>query len=246
VNEFIRGENADGAVSLLKKERTQAKDPVPIGLLLAETLHSLRRSKTELEVLRQLVKEVPRSAPAWSVLAAAEVEARDLASAARSLHKVLELAPDSLAEKARLARLLGQLGKSNEADELLRELAEVPQGDVRAHVVAALIHVDELDEPGKALQLAERAYELAPEDASALDALGWALLSGDDEAARDRAISLLKRAATVGTDPLFKYHFGAGLIRTGKKDEGRNLIRTALRDAGEASWRATARSLIVP
>lgn len=246
VAEFIRTESVDEGVSVLKKAKAQAQDPVPVALLLAEVFRSLMRPKSEHEVLRELATEVPTSSRAWTALAQAQLASRDLTSAAVSLRNAQKLAPDSPEVKARLARVLLRLEKSEEASSLLREIAEVPENDVAAQVRVALLHVNELEDPDAALQFAERAYELAPDDAFALDALGWVLLNRKSEVDRERALAHLKRAFSIETDPLIKFHFGAALIRSGRKDEGKNLIRKALQEAEDADWRAAAKSFIVP
>jgi tetratricopeptide (TPR) repeat protein len=87
------------------------------------------------------------------------------------------------------------------------------------------------------VQLAERAYQIAPRVPAIADTLGWNLyLAGD----LDRAQRLLEEAARgPETEPGTRYHLAQVYARRGKRAEARQQLEIALRtpvftDAAEA------------
>ena len=101
-----------------------------------------------------------------------------------------------------------------------------------------------LKDPG-AVAIAERAAAQAPEDASALDTLGWALFQGGGDAQRERALGLLRTARLRAPgNPSIRYHLAAVLAQSGRQAEARLEAQGAL-DVGTAfEHRAEAEQLL--
>lgn len=79
----------------------------------------------------------------------------------------------------------------------------------------------------EALDLAERAYLILPENPAVLDTYGWVLL----QAKRDisNAIRFLERAVLRDPDKaLYRYHLGMAYLAGNKRAEARNLLQEAL------------------
>lgn len=71
----------------------------------------------------------------------------------------------------------------------------------------------------RALEFAERAYKLAPNDPSAVDTLGWLLVEQGNAA---RGIELLQTAVKVAPkNPVFGYHLALGWSKAGDKSRAR-------------------------
>jgi putative PEP-CTERM system TPR-repeat lipoprotein len=71
----------------------------------------------------------------------------------------------------------------------------------------------------KALEYAERAHELAPNNAAVMDTLGWILMQSGE---RERGLELLGRASELAPDAHgIRLHFAKGLIQAGRKAAAR-------------------------
>lgn len=80
----------------------------------------------------------------------------------------------------------------------------------------------------EALELIERAHQLAPDDAATLDSLGWVYYRlGDLEQARH----YLEQSFAAFPDPEIAAHLGEVLWQQGKKRQARDIWRTALDNA---------------
>jgi putative PEP-CTERM system TPR-repeat lipoprotein len=70
-----------------------------------------------------------------------------------------------------------------------------------------------------ALQYAEKAYQLAPENSAILDTLGWILV---EQGNTDRGLPLLQKATSLMPEvPAIRYHFAYGLAKSGDKTRAR-------------------------
>lgn len=94
----------------------------------------------------------------------------------------------------------------------------------------------------RALETAERAYKLAPENASVGDTLGSLLIEGGDA---QRGVALLEKAAKTAPDvPEIRYHLAQGWIKIGDKSKARGELERALSLNGKFSNHEDARKLL--
>ena len=92
-----------------------------------------------------------------------------------------------------------------------------------------------------ALALAQQAYELAPENPSVMDTLGWILVNQGDAAT---GVSMLRNAlARASNQPEVRYHYAVGLYRNGQTQQARQELQALLASGEEFSDREEARSL---
>jgi tetratricopeptide (TPR) repeat protein len=78
----------------------------------------------------------------------------------------------------------------------------------------------------RALQLAQTAKEVAPDDPHISDTLGWILYQ---RGVYQRARSLFKEsAAKLPDSPVVQYHLGLASLKIGDKDEARRALTAAL------------------
>ncbi len=83
----------------------------------------------------------------------------------------------------------------------------------------------------RAVEFAERAHKLAPDDAIVADTLGW-ILTHQGDAVSERALSLLKSAVTsLPHRPDIRYHWAVALHRAGRDAEAATELKTLLRTA---------------
>src|SRR5262249_28459259 len=78
----------------------------------------------------------------------------------------------------------------------------------------------------KALELAQRAKEAAPDDPHISDTLGWILYK---RGVYQRAVGLLSESATKMPDnPVVRYHAGLAALKVGDKEGARTALTAAV------------------
>ena len=149
-------------------------------------------------------------------------------------HAVMEAAGES----AKADALATEWIKNHQKDTVVlnylsqRDLAMNRYGAATKHLRAALARqpnnpvylnnlawaMYELKQP-RALQYAEQAHELAPENPAIMDTLGWILVHTGNE---PRGLELLGRAAELSPNAYgIRLHFAKALIKAGRKDTAR-------------------------
>ena len=98
-----------------------------------------------------------------------------------------------------------------------------------------------VDDP-RAEETAQRAYEVAPDDGSVIDTLGWILLQKGE---LDDGVSLLRKAAATSSDNLtIRYHLAVGLAKQGKDAEALGILESVLQSEGNFTNRDEAEKLL--
>ena len=93
-----------------------------------------------------------------------------------------------------------------------------------------------------ALQYAEKAYKIAPDNPAVQDTLGWILVEQGDTT---RGIDLLRKASTsVPASAEIHYHLALGLIKTGDKVRARKELEQVLTTGKNFSKLEEARTLL--
>jgi len=89
----------------------------------------------------------------------------------------------------------------------------------------AWIYSEQGGDKDKALQLAQTAKEVAPDDPRVSDTLGWILYK---RGVYQRALALLKDSADkLPTNPQVQYHLGMAYAQAGDKDNARKALTAA-------------------
>ena len=97
----------------------------------------------------------------------------------------------------------------------------------RANLIALnnLAYLLALNDPDEALKYAQQAVELAPDEATIQDTLGWVYyrkgLSG-------MAVRYLKAAVEKESTPRRQFHLGMSYLRIGDQAAGQKMVREAL------------------
>ncbi|MCB1740296.1 MAG: PEP-CTERM system TPR-repeat protein PrsT [Gammaproteobacteria bacterium] len=174
-------------------------------------------------------------------IARASVGAGRQAEAIQFLDRWLQSHPGDTVVAKMLAESYLATGQLDEARTRYESLAD-GAGREDADVLNNLAYVyDKLDDP-RALELAERALSVAPEDPFVLDTLGWLLVRRGEAA---RGLSHLREAATrASTEPQIRYHIGAALVALQRHAEARRHLRDALASAADFEGAEAARALL--
>ena len=130
------------------------------------------------------------------------------------------------------------MNKKKEAVRKYQEVLEKADDHVPALNNLAYLYMQGHGKKGEALDLAIRAYRLAPNDAGVVDTLGYALLK---EGRTDDALKALKHAVSLVPDnPSMQYHLALAYKERGEKALALESVQKALRakdfpEAKEAS-----------
>jgi putative PEP-CTERM system TPR-repeat lipoprotein len=94
----------------------------------------------------------------------------------------------------------------------------------------------------KALQLAQTAKEMAPEDPHVSDTLGWILYK---RGVYQRAVGLLRESATKLPDrPVIQYHLGLASLKVGDKDSARAALSAAVNSSASFPEKGEAKKTL--
>ena len=142
------------------------------------------------------------------------------------LNEALEANPQNLQAQMLMAIVYERQADFAKAQQTLeRILAQNPRFAVAANNLAWL-YLEHGGDKEKALELAQRAKEVAPDDPHISDTLGWILYQ---RGVYQRAASLLEESATKLPDnPVVQYHLGLASIKMGDKEGARRALTAAV------------------
>jgi tetratricopeptide (TPR) repeat protein len=161
----------------------------------------------------------------------AMVEAQFLREAGQyeGSYKVLEQALTRLPEQPEMlyqaALLADRLDKHETFERLIRKLIEVEPGNAHAYNALGYGWLARNVRIAEAMELVQKAYTLAPDDAAIIDSMGWGYYRQGD---LDKSLDFLRRAYAANPDPEIAAHLGEVLWVRGE------------RDAAQQVWRASA------
>ena len=107
----------------------------------------------------------------------------------------------------------------------------------------AYLLVDYRKRPDEALQYAQKAQELAPDNPEFADTLGWVLYQ---KGLYSSAVQQLERASLKGNNVLSKYHLAMAYAKAGDAMRAHAMLQTALRQNPNAPEAQLATRVIVP
>ena len=94
----------------------------------------------------------------------------------------------------------------------------------------------------KALEMAERAYQQAPDSASIQDTYGWLLVQNGQV---DKGRGLLKQAMEKLSEvPEVRYHYAVALLKSGEKTEAYKLLNQLLQSEASFEGRGEVQGLL--
>lgn len=240
--EFVEGQ-PEAAVEVAQRLVERAPDNPELRILLAEALHRVSGPDAALASLRHGVAARKGDVRLRMALVQALRRRKDGAAVLAELEKAHRELPREPIFAAALASELGRMGQAERAATLYETLLDTAEGDAVALNNLAMIYADELDQPERAVELAERAHRLS-QIPPVVDTLGWALYRRGRPDDLKRARKLLESVQSEFTDPSFQVHLGSVLLSTGAPEEGRRLLRRALASEDDFAEAELARELL--
>jgi putative PEP-CTERM system TPR-repeat lipoprotein len=231
--------NADAALALAKE--LQFSFPLhPSGYVLEGEVRLAERRYLEAAAAFEIAYG---RAPAWQTLAqrilALQLAGR-YAEVEPELRDWIREHPDDPRSRLALADLLQTLRRDDEALAQYEWVLTRSPDNVVALNNAAWLY-QKAGRP-EALSLAQRAFELTPQEPAVLDTLGWILVRAGR--VEDGLVHL--RAAARGAPEAFDihYHVAYALAELGRKGEAEAILRPLLTGASRAETRAEAEALL--
>lgn len=123
------------------------------------------------------------------------------------------------------AMLADKLGKQEIFEKLMRKLIQINPGHAQAHNALGYSLLDRNERLAEAMQLVEKALQLAPDDHAIMDSVGWGYYRTGKLA---ESITLLRRAYTDNPDPEIAAHLGEVLWVSGEQQEARTIWQESL------------------
>ena len=152
----------------------------------------------------------------------------------------LDRHPDDNVIKRTLAGEYARLDRIDEAVKLNEELLALQPND--PVVLNNLAWLYQKTGNPNALAYAERAYALAPDQANAIDTLGWILVQRGDV---DRGLKLLRDAqARAADNPNINYHLAVALSKLGRTAEAKAKLQAVLNSGRGGTVADDARALL--
>jgi tetratricopeptide (TPR) repeat protein len=188
-------------------------------------------------VVESLAFEAPQSMTVAMQLALADVlldtgrpgEAADRLS---SVQQQLPPAdPRMPALLLRLALAHHQQGNADQAATLYRQILQNQPNDVAVLNNLAYLLAEDLNQPGEALPLAQRAAALAPRDPQVMDTLGWTLFRAGQ---KDQALVTLRRSVEIKRLAPNCYHLAEVLLDRRERAEALKLLDVAAKLARQS------------
>ncbi len=240
-------EKAGGRAAAAKRVRAEvAKAPkhAELWLMLARLTDDPQKPAEVEGVLRQALASVPGDVRLWSALRAVQERrgARDEALA--TLREAEQKNPRSAAVLAEVASFLARTGDAKQAVTYYERVLRLAEGDVVTLNNTAMLYAEELGDPAKAVELAERAHRLAPDQPAVTDTLAWALFRRGAKGDLERSRKLLQPIAAGSSSATVQYHLGALLLAAGDVEQGKRHLREALALPGEFPAAAAARQAL--
>ncbi|MEM7405275.1 MAG: XrtA/PEP-CTERM system TPR-repeat protein PrsT [Pseudomonadota bacterium] len=148
--------------------------------------------------------------------------------------------PDDVIARMQLGAGYVRAGDLERARGVYEEVLTRRPGNIMAlNNLASLLRDSD---PARALELAQRAYDLEPEMPPVLDTLGWVLVKQGEY---DRGLKLLRTAlARAGSRPEINYHIAVALDGAGRRDSAVKQLRAAVNSSRDFPGRSEAEALL--
>jgi tetratricopeptide (TPR) repeat protein len=131
--------------------------------------------------------------------------------------------PDLLYEAAMLA---DQLGKHEAFEQMMRKVIEIKPDYAQAYNALGYSLLDRNERIPEGMQLVEKASQLAPDDATIIDSVGWGYYRMGN---LDKSLEFLHRAYSANPDPEIAAHLGEVLWVQGAKEQAKKVWGDALK-----------------
>jgi Flp pilus assembly protein TadD len=154
-------------------------------------------------------------------------EANQFDEAYRVLNQALEKLPNDIDLLYETAMMADKIGKPGVFEELMRKLIKIKPDHAQAYNALGYGMLERNERIPEAMKLVEKALQLAPNDASIMDSVGWGYYRSGK---LDESVKMLRRAYAGNANPEIAAHLGEVLWVRGDKAEARKIWRESLKE----------------
>jgi tetratricopeptide (TPR) repeat protein len=229
-------DSAMSRVNTLGQAQPKAAEP---RLLAAKVYLAQTNYPKAEEALLQTIELNPENPKAYLWLAQIHVRSGQHAEALRRLNTLVSRTNDVTA-LMQIGIIHETLQNVSDASETYEKILQVNPRFSPALNNLAYIYADKLNDPSKALPLAERARQLLPYNPAAADTLGWVLFRKGDYT---RAFGLLQNAASqLANENEVQYHLGMAGYMLGEEDVAEAAFSRAIQATNSPAFLSEAKT----
>ena len=237
-NLALRTGKLDEAAKIARElQQSQPKSPAGFSLQ-GDVLMASNKPHEAASAYQTALDKAPGSATVLKLYAARSRAGQPDAGA--TLTTWLDEHPDDAAVRLAYASTLHQAGKRARAVAEYEQVLKAQPGSVLALNNLAWLYFEDGD--SRAIELAQRAYDRAPERAEIIDTYGWLLVKNGSV---EQGLTLLEKAAKRAPENGdIRYHLATGLAQAGEKTRARRELTAALDSGKPFSEKAAAQALL--
>ena len=147
--------------------------------------------------------------------------------AAKVLNKGLETLPNNPDILYEAAMVADKMGKRDLFESFIRKLIKVAPEHAHAYNAFGYSLLERNERLSEAMQLLERAYQLAPDDPAIMDSMGWGYYRLGN---LPKSLEFMRKAYAAFPDPEVAAHLGEVLWHSGAKDEAKKIWQESIKN----------------
>ncbi len=154
-------------------------------------------------------------------------DANQFDEAYRVLNQALEKLPNHIDLLYETAMAADKIGKPDVFEQLMRRLIKIKPDHAQAYNALGYGLLERNERIPEAMQLVEKALQLAPDDAAIMDSVGWGYYRSGK---LDDSVKMLRRAYADNANPEIAAHLGEVLWVRGDKEEAKKIWQNSLKE----------------
>lgn len=234
VNLDLREKHPDDAVARVETELKKNADSAGLHFLMARAmLAKSDKARAEVE-LRRTIEIQPNASEPYFMLAQIYMTAGDQKSAVANLQSAAEKNPKDPKPVVILGMIYEQLGDVTAARTAYEKVLTIDPKSSLALNNLAVLYAEKFSELDKAVEAAQKARDLLPNEPHVADTFGWILYKKGQYA---RAASLLEESAdNLPEQAEIRYHLGVVQYALGDEEAARTSLNRAVELQASAPW----------
>ena len=232
----------DAALAIARKQAALVSASAPHQMVLAGVYLSRRETGPAEAAYLKAIELNPKMAEPYRMLAALYAETNRYDQALARLGDALKARPNDAGALMLTGVIYEQKGDTAKARDAYEKVLAIDPRAAAAANNLAWIYSEHGGDKDKALQLAQMAKEVAPDDPRVSDTLGWILYK---RGIYQNALSLLKdSAAKLPDNPQVQYHLGMAYAQLGDQVNARKALNAAIGSTADFQGKDEARKTL--
>jgi tetratricopeptide (TPR) repeat protein len=232
----------DVALAIARKQATLVSTSAPHQMVLAGVYLARRETGPAETAYLKAIELDPKMSEPYRLLAALYADTKRYDQALARLGDALKAKPNDTGALMLTGVIYEQKGDNAKARDAYEKVLAVEPRAAAAANNLAWIYSEYGGDKDKALQLAQMAKEVAPDDPRVSDTLGWILYK---RGIYQNALSLLRdSAAKLPDNPQVQYHLGMTYAQLGDQANARKALNAAIGSPADFQGKEDARKTL--